>query len=130
MSSGFGSQSTGSNLFGKPAIAGFGATTTTSSAFPFSSTSQNTNLFGSNTQQKPFGGIKNNIPLYFQAIINNYLLLFVHFLAAPAPLFSTPNNAQPTGMGFGLNTTQNTGFSSGFGATQPNQVRIKVKFIW
>ena len=91
---GFGTtnQPGGTGLFNKP-IAGFGAPTTTTSAFAFNSTNP-PNLFGANTQAKPFGA------------------------TAPAPLFSTTSTAPTAGTGFG--TTQNTGFGS-FGTTQPNQ---------
>lgn len=57
MSGGFGatSQSGSTGLFGKP-ITNFGTpATTTSNSFAFNSTS-NTNLFGTNSQAKPFGG--------------------------------------------------------------------------
>ncbi|XP_026668597.1 nuclear pore complex protein Nup98-Nup96 isoform X2 [Ceratina calcarata] len=98
MTGGFGTttQSGSSGLFAKP-ITSFGTpSTTTTNNFAFNST-QGTNLFGSNTQNKPFG-------------------------TAPTPLFATSNTNQTPGTGFGgINTTQNTGFGSTFGATQPNQ---------
>jgi len=56
MTGGFGttSQSGSSSLFGKP-ISNFGTpVTTTTNSFPFNST-PTTNLFGTNTQTKPFG---------------------------------------------------------------------------
>lgn len=56
MTGGFGttSQSGSSGLFGKP-ITNFGTpATTATNSFPFNSTST-TNLFGTNTQTKPFG---------------------------------------------------------------------------
>lgn len=56
MSGGFGatSQSGSSGIFGKP-ITSFGTpSTTTTNNFAFSST-PSTNLFGNNTQNKPFG---------------------------------------------------------------------------
>ena len=56
MSGGFGttSQSGSTGLFGKP-ITNFGApATTTTNSFAFNST-PTTNLFGTNTQTKPFG---------------------------------------------------------------------------
>ncbi|XP_003699361.2 nuclear pore complex protein Nup98-96 isoform X2 [Megachile rotundata] len=99
MSSGFGTttQSGSSGLFGKP-MTNFGTpATTTTNNFAFNST-PNTNLFGSNTQNKPFG------------------------TAAPTPLFATSNTNQTAGAGFGgINTAQNTSFGSTFGSTQPNQ---------
>ena len=90
---GFGatSQPGGTGIFNKP-ITGFGAPATTTSAFAFNST-PSTNLFGANSQAKPFGA------------------------AASTPLFSTTSTA-PTATGFG--TTQTAGFGS-FGAAQPNQ---------
>ncbi|XP_076757101.1 nuclear pore complex protein Nup98-96 isoform X2 [Xylocopa sonorina] len=99
ISGGFGAttQSSSSNLFGKP-ITSFGTpSTTTTNNFAFNST-QGTNLFGSNTQNKPFG------------------------TAAPTPLFATSNTNQTAGTGFGgINTGQNTAFGSTFGTTQSNQ---------
>nr|XP_033206829.1 nuclear pore complex protein Nup98-Nup96 isoform X2 [Bombus vancouverensis nearcticus] len=99
MSAGFGAttQSGSSGLFGKP-ISTFGTpSTTTTNNFAFNST-PSTNLFGSNTQNKPFG------------------------TAAPTPLFATSNTNQTAGTGFGgINTGQNTAFGSAFGSTQPNQ---------
>ncbi|XP_076167828.1 nuclear pore complex protein Nup98-96 isoform X2 [Ptiloglossa arizonensis] len=99
MSGGFGTttQTGSSGLFGKP-MTNFGApSTTTTNSFAFNST-PSTNLFGSNVQAKPFG------------------------TAAPTPLFATSNTNQTAGTGFGgINTTQNTGFGSTFGSTQPNQ---------
>ncbi|KOX79242.1 Nuclear pore complex protein Nup98-Nup96 [Melipona quadrifasciata] len=98
MSGGFGatSQSGSSGIFGKP-ITSFGTpSTTTTNNFAFSTPS--TNLFGTNTQNKPFGA------------------------AAPTPLFATSNTNQNAGTGFGgINTGQNTAFGSAFGPTQPNQ---------
>ncbi|KAK0182886.1 hypothetical protein PV327_000973 [Microctonus hyperodae] len=98
MNSGFGvaNQSTASGgLFGKP-VGGFGAPTTTTSAFAFNPTTSSS-LFGVNTQAKPFG------------------------VAAPTTLFSNANANQPATSAFGtLNNTQNTGFGT-FGAPQPNQ---------
>lgn len=99
MTGGFGttSQSGSTGLFGKP-ITNFGTpATTTTNSFAFNST-PTTNLFGTNTQTKPFG------------------------TAAPTPLFGASNTNQTTGTGFGsINTGQNTGFGSAFGSTQPNQ---------
>nr|XP_034193442.1 nuclear pore complex protein Nup98-Nup96 [Osmia lignaria] len=99
MSSGFGTttQSGSSGLFGKP-MTNFGTpSTTATNNFAFSST-PGTNLFGSNTQNKPFG------------------------TAAPTPLFATSNTNQTAGTGFGvINTAQNPSFGSTFGSTQPNQ---------
>ncbi|XP_076670713.1 nuclear pore complex protein Nup98-96 isoform X2 [Andrena cerasifolii] len=99
MSGGFGAttQPGSSGLFGKP-MTSFGTpSTTTTNSFAFNST-PSTNLFGSNTQAKPFG------------------------TAAPTPLFATSNTNQTAGTGFGgINPAQNTGFGSTFGSTQPNQ---------
>ncbi|XP_012217704.1 nuclear pore complex protein Nup98-Nup96 isoform X3 [Linepithema humile] len=99
MTGGFGttSQSGSTGLFGKP-ITNFGTpATTTTNNFAFNST-PTTNLFGPNTQTKPFG------------------------TAAPTPLFGTSNTNQSAGTGFGgINTGQNTGFGSAFGSAQPNQ---------
>ncbi|XP_036147663.1 nuclear pore complex protein Nup98-Nup96 isoform X2 [Monomorium pharaonis] len=98
MTGGFGAtnQSGSTGLFGKP-ISNFGSSaTTTTNSFVFNSP-PTTNLFGTNTQTKPFG-------------------------TAPTPLFGTPSTNQTAGTGFGnINTTQNTGFGSAFGSTQPNQ---------
>lgn len=100
---GFGSTATGfgatsqpaatSSLFAKP-MAGFGATATTSSAFPFNSTTTTSNPFGANTQAKPFGA------------------------AAPTPLFGSTNTTQTPITGFGTNNTPSFG---SFGGVQPNQ---------
>ncbi|XP_046478891.1 nuclear pore complex protein Nup98-Nup96 isoform X1 [Neodiprion pinetum] len=100
---GFGATTTGfggtsqptanTGLFGKP-IAGFGAAATTSSAFPFNSTTTTSNPFGANAQAKPFGA------------------------AAPTPLFGNANTSQTAATGFGTNNT--SAFGS-FGAVQPNQ---------
>ncbi|XP_014482996.1 PREDICTED: nuclear pore complex protein Nup98-Nup96 isoform X2 [Dinoponera quadriceps] len=97
MTGGFGttSQSGSTGLFGKP-ITNFGTPATTTNSFAFNSTS-GTNLFGTNSQAKPFG------------------------TAAPTPLFATSNTNQTAGTGFGINTGQSTGFGSAFGSTQPNQ---------
>ncbi|XP_076242431.1 nuclear pore complex protein Nup98-96 isoform X2 [Calliopsis andreniformis] len=100
MTGGFGAttQSGSSSLFGKP-LPSFGTpSTTTTSSFAFSST-PNTNLFGSNTQAKPFG------------------------TAAPTPLFATSNTSQTAGGASfgGISAAQNTGFGSTFGSTQSNQ---------
>lgn len=99
MTGGFGttSQSGSTGLFGKP-ITNFGTpATTTTNNFAFNST-PTTNLFGTNTQTKPFG------------------------TPAPTPLFGTSNTNHTTGTGFGsINTGQTTGFGSSFGSTQPNQ---------
>ncbi|XP_050452741.1 nuclear pore complex protein Nup98-Nup96 [Cataglyphis hispanica] len=99
MAAGFGttSQSGSTGLFGKP-ITNFGTpATTTTNNFAFNST-PTTNLFGTNTQTKPFG------------------------TAAPTPLFGTSNTNHTAGTGFGsINTGQTTGFGSAFGSTQPNQ---------
>ncbi|KYM94718.1 Nuclear pore complex protein Nup98-Nup96 [Cyphomyrmex costatus] len=107
MTGGFGttSQSGSTGLFGKP-ISNFGTpATTTTNSFAFNST-PTTNLFGTNTQTKPFG---------------RYLLI-LFIAAAPTPLFGTSNTNQTAGTGFGsINTGQNTGFGSTFGSTQPNQ---------
>ncbi|KAL0126104.1 hypothetical protein PUN28_004910 [Cardiocondyla obscurior] len=98
MTGGFGatSQSGSTGLFGKP-ITNFGTpATTTTNSFAFNST-PTTNLFGTNTQTKPFG-------------------------TAPTPLFGTNSTNQTAGTGFGtINTGQNTGFGATFGPTQPNQ---------
>ncbi|XP_025995170.1 nuclear pore complex protein Nup98-Nup96 isoform X2 [Solenopsis invicta] len=100
MAGGFGTpnQSGSTGLFGKP-ISNFGTpATTTTSSFVFNSPPPTTNLFGTNTQTKPFG------------------------TAAPTPLFGTSSTNQTAGTGFGsINTAQNTGFGSAFGSTQPNQ---------
>ncbi|KAL6257420.1 hypothetical protein P5V15_010992 [Pogonomyrmex californicus] len=98
MTGGFGttSQSGSTGLFGKP-ITNFGTpATTTTNSFAFNAT-PTTNLFGTNTQTKPFG------------------------TAAPTPLFGNSSTNQTAGTGFGINTGQNTGFGSAFGSTQPNQ---------
>ncbi|XP_032667417.1 nuclear pore complex protein Nup98-Nup96 isoform X2 [Odontomachus brunneus] len=98
MTGGFGttSQSGSTGLFGKP-ISNFGTPATTTNSFAFNST-PSTNLFGTNSQAKPFG------------------------TAAPTPLFATSNTNQTAGTGFGgINTGQSTGFGSAFGSTQPNQ---------
>ncbi|CAK9815503.1 Nuclear pore complex protein Nup98-Nup96 [Anthophora plagiata] len=99
MSGGFGAttQSGSGGLFAKP-MTNFGTpSTTTTNNFAFNST-PSTNLFGSNTQNKPFG------------------------TAAPTPLFATSNTNQTAGTGFGgINTAQNTGFTPTFGSTQSNQ---------
>ncbi|XP_011153337.1 nuclear pore complex protein Nup98-Nup96 isoform X2 [Harpegnathos saltator] len=98
MTGGFGttSQSGSTGLFGKP-ITNFGTPATTTNSFAFNSPSS-TNLFGTNSQAKPFG------------------------TAAPTPLFATNNTNQTAGTGFGgINTGQSTGFGSAFGSTQPNQ---------
>ncbi|XP_043271546.1 nuclear pore complex protein Nup98-Nup96 isoform X2 [Venturia canescens] len=96
--SGFGASTqtaaTGS-LFGKP-VTGFGAPTTTTSAFAFNPATTS-NLFGVNTQTKPFG------------------------TAAPTTLFSNTGTAQSATTGFGvMNGAQNSSFGS-FGTTQPTQ---------
>ncbi|XP_047352980.1 nuclear pore complex protein Nup98-Nup96 isoform X1 [Vespa velutina] len=99
MSGGFGStsQSGSSSLFGKPMTNFGGQPATTANTFAFNSTT-NTNLFGNNTQAKPFG------------------------TAAPTSLFQTSNANQTAGTGFGnINTTPNTGFGPAFGNPQPNQ---------
>ncbi|XP_053983481.1 nuclear pore complex protein Nup98-Nup96 isoform X4 [Hylaeus volcanicus] len=98
MSGGFGTttQSGSSGPFGKQ-MTSFGTpSTTTTNSFAFNST-PSTNLFGTNTQAKPFG-------------------------TAPTPLFPTSNTNQTAGTSFGsINPAQNTGFGSTFGSTQPNQ---------
>ncbi|KAK2583571.1 hypothetical protein KPH14_009516 [Odynerus spinipes] len=99
MSGGFGttSQSGSNSLFGKPMTSFGGQPTTTTNTFVFNSAT-NANLFGNNTQGKPFG------------------------TAAPTPLFPNSNTNQTAGTGFGgINTTQNTSFGSGFSNAQPNQ---------
>ncbi|XP_066587580.1 nuclear pore complex protein Nup98-Nup96 isoform X2 [Prorops nasuta] len=95
---GFGTnnQTASTGLFGKP-ITGFGApTTTATNGFAFNSTAS-TNLFGPNTQAKPFGG------------------------ASTTSLFPTSNIMQTPGTFGSVTAPQNTAFGTTFGTTQPNQ---------
>lgn len=143
MSGGFGAttQPGSSGLFGKP-MTSFGTpSTTTTNSFAFNST-PSTNLFGSNTQAKPFGSkyselISTLSVQIAQLVCTRVAFKLVHTsvsrfnkvqivlftAAAPTPLFATSNTNQTAGTGFGgINPAQNTGFGSTFGSTQPNQV--------
>lgn len=77
MTGGFGttSQSGSTGLFGKP-ITNFGTpATTTSNNFAFNST-PTTNLFGTNTQTKPFGSKSYYLRKY---VINQYVYYLIIF---------------------------------------------------
>lgn len=86
MTGGFGttSQSGSTGLFGKP-ITNFGTpATTTTNNFAFNST-PTTNLFGTNTQTKPFGSksyyiLKIHYKLYQYILFNNFYFNINHII--------------------------------------------------
>ncbi|GLV36712.1 Nucleoporin 98-96kD [Carabus blaptoides fortunei] len=103
---------TASGLFGKP-VGAFGTnTTSTASTFPFTSTPQTNNLFGTNTAGKTFGATTQSSSLFGQPAATG-------FGAQPTFGSFAPNTAQNTGLfnqnkttPFNIGTSTNIGFNS------------------